>query len=239
MARAGPRLRSLADMDVQADRPPLRRRVHDERAGIRQDHRRRRPAAGQAVVHGQHRRCRQRSAQLVESAWQGLGVRARRGRPPAATQAADAAVPRQEHQELREDLRTRRRCANRRTGRRARRCSTARADDADHAQRDPARRVRRRRRTARRASAHHPAVGHAGFPTGGAAHADANLRPLQPVGQAGRIPAAVRRSRRQADRPRQGRPEPGQPRRRARAAAAQHIRGRFGDVPRRTSATNC
>ena len=115
-------------------------------------------------------------------------------------QAADAAVPRQEHQELREDLRR---------GDAARIGELAggpgildpRADDADHAQCHPARGVRRRRRTARRASAHHSAVGHPGLALGGAADADAHLRPLQPVGQARRVPASVRRRHRQADRP--------------------------------------
>ena len=51
-----------------------------------------------------------------------------------------------------------------------------------------------------------------------------------PWGQARRIPASVRRRHRQADRPRQGRPELRQSRRRPRAAPAQHLRGRFGDV---------
>ena len=57
-----------------------------------------------------------------------------------------------------------------------------------------------------------------------------DYRPVQPLGQARRIPASVRRRHRQADRPRQGRPEPGQSRRRTRTATAQYLRGRLGDV---------
>ncbi len=97
-----------------------------------------------------------------------FGVRPRRCGPSPAPQAADAAVPRQEHQELREDLR---RGDAARVGDLAGGSGVRdpRADDADHAQRHPARGVRRRRRTARRASPHHPAVGHPGLAVGGAA----------------------------------------------------------------------
>ncbi len=143
-AGAGHRLRPLAKMDVRAHRPPSWRRIHHEPADVRPDGHRGQPAFGQAVVHSQHRRCRQRPAQPVESARQRVGVRARRRRPPPAPQAADSAVPRQEHQELRKDLR---RGDPARIGGLAGGSGIpdARADDAHHAQCHPSRGVRRRR----------------------------------------------------------------------------------------------
>ena len=58
-----------AQVDGGPDRPPVRRRLHPEAAGLRPHGDRRRPGAGQAVVHGQHRRRRQHPAQPLAGCW--------------------------------------------------------------------------------------------------------------------------------------------------------------------------
>ncbi len=114
----------------------------------------------------------------------GLGFRAGPRRAPAAPPAPCAAVPRQEHQELRDDHRRGDAARDRQlAGGHAVRDPAV--DDAHHAQRDPARGFRRRRRRARRAPPNHPAVGHAGFAAGLVAQTVTYLWPLLPVGSAG------------------------------------------------------
>ena len=74
------------EVDDRPDRAPLRRRLHHANARVRPHRDRRRPGAGQAGVHGQHRRRRQHPAQPVAA----CSVRVRCSRSTAPSTAAAA-----------------------------------------------------------------------------------------------------------------------------------------------------
>ncbi len=115
----------------------------------------------------------------------------------------------------------------------------ARADDADHAERDPAGGVRRRRCPSRRTAAHHPALGHARLATRGAAHALSHLRPVHPVGPAGGLPPTLRRGDRPADRRGAGRPGTSTPATTCSRCCCAAPTRTARRCRARTSATNC
>ena len=167
-----------------------------------------------------------------------FGVRARRQGASGPPQAARPAVPRPEHQELREGHR-RGDAARDRDLAGGRRVPDARTDEQDHAERHPAHRVRGRRSRTRLPARDHSAVGQAGVADGHAAGAAVQHGPLQPVGPARGVPPQLRPHRLRADRQGRSRPAPRRAHRHPGAAAAQPIRGRHARCRARTSPTSC
>ncbi len=159
-------------------------------------------------------------------------------RAPGPPQAARPAVPRPEHQELREGHR-RGDAARDRDLARGRRVPDARTDEQDHAERHPAHRVRGRRRGTRLPARDHPAVGQAGVADGHPAGAAVQHGPLQPVGPARGVPPQLRPHRLRADRQGRSRPAP----RRARPTSWRCCCAAGTRTARRcrarTSPTNC
>ena len=119
-ARAGVLIRGFAAVVPSRNaRQAIRRRLRHQRPVLRPDRRRRRPSCCQAAVPREHRRRGNVQPNLSRILGPG-SVFALDGKDHrAAPQAAHPAVPRQEHQELRDDLRGGDAARERRAGPRA------------------------------------------------------------------------------------------------------------------------